>query len=107
VTPAFLAMMWRAPDGSLTLAFWYAVVISTLFIAGGIWSLVAPESLRFHYFNVLNSRRRDRGARLLTPKDGWGWSSPTKIRLAGVLEVALGVGFMSWIVFFTVPGVTY
>src|SRR5450759_2239081 len=74
-------MMWRAPDGSLTIAFWYAAVLSTMFVAAGIWSLTAPESLRVHYFNVLNSRRRDRGVRLLTPKDAWGWSSPIHIRI--------------------------
>ena len=107
MTPAFLAMMWRAPDGSLTIAFWYAAVLSTMFVAAGIWSLTAPESLRVHYFNVLNSRRRDRGVRLLTPKDAWGWSSPIHIRLGGVLAIALGVGFITWSVFFTVPGVAY
>lgn len=102
-----LAMMWRSADGSLTLAFWYAAVLSTIGIATGVWMLVAPESMRLHYFNLLNSRRRARGARLVTPADGWGWSSPTQIRLGGVLAIGLATVFMTWIVFFTVPGRAY
>ena len=102
-----LAMMWRSADGSLTIAFWYAAVLSTIGFAAGIWMLVAPESMRFHYFNMLNSRRRARGARLVTPADGWGWSSPTQIRLGGVLAIALATVFMTWVVFFTVPGRAY
>ena len=107
MTPIFLAMMWRNADGSLTIAFWWAVVLSAVFIGAGIWSLVAPESMRFHYFNALNWRRRERGLRLLTPSDAWGWSSSASIRFAGVVAIAMGAGFMTWIAFFTAPGVAY
>ena len=75
----FLAMMWRSADGRPTFAFWYAAVLSTLMIAAGIWSLVAPDSLRLHYFNFLNKLPRQR--RGVTPSDTWSWKSPTQIRL--------------------------
>jgi hypothetical protein len=107
MTQVFLAMMWRGADGSLTIAFWWAAVLSTTGISAGIWSLVAPESMRFHYFRALNWRRSDRGLRLLTPGDAWGWSSQLQIRLSGVLVIVLSIAFMTWIVFFTVPGVAY
>jgi hypothetical protein len=103
----FLAMMWRSADGGLTIAFWWAAALSTLGIVLGIWSLVAPESMRFHYFRALNSRRRESGRRLLTPADAWGWSSAWQIRLGGVLAIALAAAFMTWILFFTRPGVAY
>jgi len=92
-------MMWRSADGGLTLAFWWAAVLSTAGIAAGIWGLVAPESLRFHYFRALNSRRSESGRRLLTPAGVWGWSSARQIRLASVLVIALATGFMTWILF--------
>lgn len=101
----FLAMMWRSADGSLTVAFWYAALLSTLMIALGIWSLVAPESLRFHYFNFLNRLPGQR--RVVTPNETWGWKSPTQIRLTGLLAIGLAGAFMTWIVFFTTPGVSY
>jgi hypothetical protein len=103
MTPIYLAMMWRNPDGSLTIAFWYAALVSTVMIAAGIWCLLAPESMRFHYFNVINSYR----ARAIAPDEAWGWSSPIQIRLGGLLAIVLGAAFMTWIVFFTTPGVTY
>ena len=106
MTP-FLAMMWRSADGGLTIAFWYAALLSTIGIVVGIWGLVAPESLRFHYFRALNSRRSESGRRLLTPADGWGWSSARQIRLGSVLVIALAAAFMTWIIFFTAPGVAY
>lgn len=107
MTPTFLAMMWRSADGNPTIAFWWAAVLSTLMIAAGIWSLVAPESMRFHYFKVLNSRRTDRGHRLLTPSDAFGWSSVASIRFWGAVAIALAAGFMTWVAFFTAPGVSY
>ena len=100
-------MMWRNPDGSLTIAFWYAAALSTVMIAAGTWSLLAPESMRVHYFNMLNSRRRAHGARLVTPADALGWSSPASIRFWGAVAIALAAGFMGYIVFFTAPGIGY
>ena len=102
-------MMWRNADGSLTIAFWYAVVLSMLMTAAGIWSLAAPESLRLHYFNwlnLLNGRRRG-GDRVITPKDAWGWSSLASIRFWGAAAIAVAAVFMTWVMFFTTPGVAY
>src|ERR1700681_4354499 len=107
MTQLFLAMMWRSADGGLTIAFWWAAALSTLGVVLGIWSLLAPESMRFHYFRALNSRRSGSGRRLLTPADAWGWSSAWLIRLGGVLVIAVVTAFMTWILFFTVPGVAY
>jgi len=33
--------------------------------------------------------------------------SITAIRIISAIEVALAAGFMTWVVFFTVPGVAY
>jgi len=107
VTQIFLSMMWRSADGGLTLAFWWAAALSTAGIGAGIWGLVAPESLRFHYFRALNSRRSESGRRLLTPADAWGWSSALQIRIACMLAIALATALMTWILFFTTPGVAY
>jgi hypothetical protein len=107
MTAFILAMMWRSADGGLTIAFWWAAVLSTIGIALGICGLVAPESLRFHYFRALNSRRIQSGRHVLTPADGWGWSSTLQIRLGGVLVIALATAFMTWILCFTTPGVAY
>jgi hypothetical protein len=101
-------MMFRYADGSPTLAFWYAAGLSTLMIGAGIWGLVAPESLRVSYFNLYHSLprtfgRTHRSARTTT---GWGWGSPTSIRLSSVLAVAVAAVFMAWVAFFTHPGVT-
>ncbi len=96
----FLAMMWWYPDGTPTFGFWYAAFIALLMITGGIWGLIAPESFRTVYFGLLRNRS---GA----PRMGWGWGSPTSIRLSSVLAIALATGFMSWVLFFTVPGRVY
>jgi hypothetical protein len=105
MTSIYLAMMWRNRDGSLTLAFAWAVVLSTLMIAFGIWGFAAPESLRLRYFKLLN--QRPRGGRVIAPRDAWAWSSPTRIRLGSVLAIAVAGGFLTWVVFFTAPGVAY
>jgi hypothetical protein len=115
-TAVFLAMMFRNPDGSLTFGLWSAVVLSTLMIAGGVWSLAAPSSFRTFYFNVLRSIRRLRLARRATSKKlsdaepspfGWGWSSPGLIRISGAVAVLLAIALMTWVIFFTVPGRAY
>jgi hypothetical protein len=115
-TAVFLAMMFRNPDGSLTFGFWSAVVLSTLMIASGTWSLVAPSSFRTFYFNVLRSIRRLRLGRLATTKKlsdagpspiGWGWSSPGLIQISGAVAVLLAIALMTWVILFTVPGRAY
>jgi hypothetical protein len=103
----FLAMMWWYPDGTPTLGFWYAALIALLMIIGGIWGLVAPESLRAFYFRLVRSIRTIRSDRAKVPSTGWGWGSPTSIRLSSVLAIALGSGFMGWVLFFTIPGRVY
>jgi hypothetical protein len=114
--PVFLAIMWRYADGSFTLGFWYAAVVALLMGVSGIWSLVAPESFRAFYFNLMRSLRRvgiGRSAttiKLLNAGSrpiGWGWGSPASIRFWGVVGVALAAGFMAWVLFFAVPGVAY
>jgi len=106
LAPVFLAMMWRYADGSLTFNFWYVSAVALLMVASGIWSLVAPESFRVFYFNLVRKLSRVPGQS--APLNmGWGWGSPTAIRVVGVVAIALAVGFMTWVVFFTVPGVAY
>ena len=109
VAPIFLAMMFRYADGSLTMAFWYAAALCTLMVGAGIWGLVAPKSFRVTYFNLYRNLGRFRtfGHRPETPTTGWGWGSPTSIRLSSVLAIAVAGSFMAWVAFFTRPGVTY
>jgi hypothetical protein len=107
VTPMFLAMMFRYADGSFTIAVWYVGGVALLMIGSGIWSLVAPESFRVLYFNVLRKVHRITGHRSELPRTGWGWGSARSIRLSASLGIALAVGFMTWVVFFTAPGVAY
>lgn len=76
-------------------------------ILAGIWCLVAPESFRVHYFNFVRKLSRVLRGRIESPRGGWGWGSPASIRLAGALAIALAVVFMTWVVFFTVPGRSY
>ncbi len=112
----FLAILWRYADGTFTFAFWYAAVLALLMGASGVWSLMAPESFRDFYFNVLRSLRRVRIGRRATTKRllaagsrpiGWGWGSPASIRFWGAVETTLAVGFMTWVLVFTVPGRAY
>jgi hypothetical protein len=115
-TPIFLAMMWRYADGTFTFGFWYAAAVALLLVTSGVWGLVAPESFRAFYFNLLRSVRRvGIGRRATTNKlveagsrpIGIGWSSPASIRFWSVVEIALAAGFMTWVIFFTAPGVAY
>ena len=99
--------MFRYTDGSLTLAFWYAATLSTLMIGAGVWGLVAPESFRVFYFKLHNSLPLTFGSLSKRPTTGWGWGSPTSIRLSSVLAIAIAGTFMAWVAFFTRPGVTY
>jgi hypothetical protein len=103
----FLAMMWWYPNGTPTIGFWYAALVASLLIASGIWGLIAPESLRTFYFGLLRGIRTIRSDRADLPSTGLGWGSPTSIRLSSVLAIALATGFMSWVLFFTVPGRVY
>ena len=103
----FLAMMWWYPNGAPTIGFWYAALVASLLIAGGIWGLIAPESFRTFYFRLLRNIRTIRSDRADVPSTGWGWGSPTSIRLSSVLAIALAAGFLSWVLFFTAPGRVY
>ena len=106
--PIFLAMMYRYADGTLTLAFWYAATLSTLMIGAGVWGLVAPESFRVFYFKLYHRLPLTFGSlSKKRPTTGWGWGSPTSIRLSSVLAIAIAGTFMAWVAFFTRPGVTY
>jgi hypothetical protein len=107
--PIFLAMMYRYADGTLTLAFWYAAALSTLMIGAGVWGLVAPESFRVFYFKLYHRLPLTFGPRFGSerPTTGWGWGSPTSIRLSSVLAIAIAGTFMAWVAFFTRPGITY
>jgi hypothetical protein len=114
--PVFLAMMWRYADGTFTFGFWYAALMALLMVASGVWSLIAPESFRTFYFNLLRSLRRVGIGRRATTNRllaagsrpiGWGWGSPTSIRLSGAVAIAIAAGFMTWVLVFTVPGRAY
>jgi hypothetical protein len=114
--PIFLAIMWRYADGSFTFGFWYVAAVATLMIGAGVWSLIAPESFRVFYFNRLRGHRRVKLGRSATTNKqmletsrpiGWGWGSPASIRFGGAAGIAIAVGFMTWIVFFSTPGVAY
>jgi hypothetical protein len=109
-------MIWRYADGTLSFGFWYAAAVALLMVASGVWGLVAPESFRAFYFNLLRSLRRVGIGRRATTNRliaagsrpiGIGWSSPTSIRFWSVVEIALAAGFMTWVIFFTAPGVAY
>ena len=103
----FLAMMWWYPNGSPTVGFWYAALVASVLIASGIWGLIAPESFRTFYFRLLRNIRTIRSDRADVPSTGWGWGSSTSIRLSSMLAIALAAGFLSWVLFFTVPGRVY
>jgi hypothetical protein len=109
VTPTYLAMIWRYPDGSFTLGFWSAGSIALLMVIAGIWGLVSPESFRAFYFNIQRKVHGLPGNRnpSESPRPGWGWGSLTSIRLSSFLAIGLGAGFMTWVLFFTVPGRAY
>ncbi|SRR6266700_2877921 len=109
-------MMWRYADGTLSLGFWYAAAVALLMVASGVWGLVAPESFRAFYFNLLRRLRRVGVGRRATTNQliatgsrpiGIGWSSHTSIRFWSVVEIGLAAGFMTWVIFFTAPGVAY
>lgn len=106
-TPIFLAMMWWYGDGTPTIAFWYAGTIALLMVAEGIWCLVAPESFRGFYLNLLRNTRRGLGGSSEMPGRGWWWSSAGRIRLGGAGAIAVAVVFITWVVFFTLPGRVY
>lgn len=112
----FLAIMWRYADGTPTFGLWYAAAIALLMIASGVWSLIAPESFRTFYFKLLRSLRRVRIGRQATTNRllaagsqpiGWGWGSPASIRFWGAVAIAVAGGFMTWVVFYAVPGRAY
>jgi hypothetical protein len=86
-------LFFRWADGSFTWAFWYVAAIAVLMVAAGIWSLVAPESFRARNLKFL--------------RKGLGLSSNAFVRVAGAVEIVLAVGFMTWVLFFTAPGVAY
>jgi hypothetical protein len=109
VTPTYLAMIWRYADGSFTAGFWSAGSIALLMVIGGIWGLVSPESFRAFYFNIQRKLHGLLGDRNPSeaPRPGWGWGSPTSIRLSSLLAIGLGAGFMTWVLLVTVPGHPY
>jgi hypothetical protein len=109
MTPTYLAMMWRYPDGTFTFGFYYLGSIALLMFASGIWGLVAPESLRVFYVNIqrkLHSLPGNRN-RSEAPRPGWGWGSTTAIRLVSAIAIGLAAAFMTWVLFFTIPGRAY
>ena len=100
-------MVFRGPDGELTLGFWWAATVSFGLIVAGIWGLVAPQSLRRRYFGMIRALYVQRGAVNRAPTTGWGWGSPLAIRICCALAVVAATVFMTWVVFFTRPGVAY
>jgi hypothetical protein len=67
------------------------------------WSLVAPESFRAWYFDLLRNMNPSRPL----PKRIWGWSSPGWVRFWGGVEITLAVGMMALVMFVAVPGRVY
>ena len=97
--------MFKNPDGSITGAVLYCGALALAMVAAGVWSLVAPEHLKTRYFSLLASLHAGRPG--TAPRTGWGWGSPRSIRISGIAAIALALGFMTWLLFFTVPGRYY
>ncbi|HEY8855398.1 MAG TPA: hypothetical protein VIN12_09055 [Candidatus Dormibacteraeota bacterium] len=96
----FLSLVFRNPDGSLTGYSWFLAVVALYMISSGIWCLVSPAS----YVRFMTRTR------WVTPPSGPFWSrmsSPGWVRASGVLAIAAAVGFMTWVLFFTVAGRLY
>jgi hypothetical protein len=97
--------MFKNPDGSITGAVLYCGALALAMVAAGVWSLVAPEDLKTRYFGLLASLHAGRPG--TAPRTGWGWGSSRSIRISGIAAIALALGFMTWLLFFTVPGRYY
>jgi hypothetical protein len=103
----FLHAMFRNADGSLSGGGFYIFGLAVIMGAAGIWSLVAPESFRAFYFDLLRNIRRNTGSGSRPLPRAWGWSSPGWVRFWGGVEIALAVGAMSLVMFVAVPGRVY
>ena len=102
-------MMFRYPDGTFTFGFWYLGSIALLMLVCGVWGLVAPHSFRVFYFNIQRKLHSLPGRRNRSeaPRPGWGWGSTTAIRIVSAIAIGLAATFMTWVLFFTVPGLAY
>jgi uncharacterized membrane protein HdeD (DUF308 family) len=96
----FLSLVFRNSDGSLTGYSWFLAAVALFMISSGIWCVVSPES----YVRYMTR------SRWVTPPSGRFWSnmrSARWMRASGVLAIAVAVGFMTWVIFFTVAGRLY
>jgi hypothetical protein len=99
----FLHAMFRNANGSLSGGGIYVFGLAVIMGAAGIWSLVAPDSFRAFYFDLL---RRMNPSRPIPPRVLF-WSSHGWVRFWGGVEIALAVGAMGLVMFVAVPGRVY
>ena len=100
VARIFLHLIFRNPDGSLTLVSWYFVLLSLFMVAGGTWCLLSPQS----YVRYVTQ------GRLVNPPKGlFGTltTSPRWVRTSGAVAIVVAVCFMGWVVVFSTPGRLY
>jgi hypothetical protein len=100
VTRLFLHIIFRNPDGSLTVYSRYLALVALFMIASGIWSLLSPHS----YVRFTTQ------GRWVKPPSGPFWtimSQPRSVRIVGTVAILVAVGFMGWVVFVYAPGRLY
>ena len=100
VMRVFLHLIFRNPDGSFTFFSWYLAFVALFMVASGIWSLLSPQS----YVRFMTQ------GRWAKPPSGQLWttmSSPRWVRTVGLVAIAVTVGFMGWVLLFSVPGRLY
>jgi hypothetical protein len=112
MTTPFLNLIFRYRDGSFTYVSWIFGAEAMLLIATGAWCLLAPES-------YVQRMIRPRSRRLLRwssgpapepapSRAGQFWAShPGWVRFGGAVGIALGIGEITWLVFFSAAGRMY
>lgn len=96
MTTRFLDLIFRYPDGSFTFVAWIFGAESVLLLAAGAWCLLAPES----YVRRMIRHAPSGAAQFWASHPGW-------VRFGGAVGIALGIGEITWLVFFSVAGRLY
>lgn len=106
MAPIFLALIFRNADGSFAISFWICTAQVLLMVTLGIWCLVAPESFVRRTIRLSG----DPPARRFWAFGIWSWPLPKShlwVRVVGASAIAIAIGLMTLVVFFTVPGRYY